>query len=166
MIEIRRDWLREDDNKRKYFSHYLGIIFDNGKYINVIDDLIMAITESKIKYDAIAFRGVSGAAVGFPLSYLLKKPIICLRKAGSSHCPYPYEGVVGVKSYIIVDDFVDTGKSIKDIVEMIEGQHRALRRKVPVCKAVVLYRPYSENDYEVRNIIPGAKTIFLAYNSY
>lgn len=73
------------------------------------------------EFDAIAFRGVSGALLGAPLSYLTGKPMIVVRKPSeSSHAVLTVEGDRGARTYVIVDDFIESGRTARIIREEIE----------------------------------------------
>jgi adenine/guanine phosphoribosyltransferase-like PRPP-binding protein len=73
----------------------------------------------KHKFDAIAFRGLSGALVGPLLAYLLKKTVIAVRKPAdlhSSHGYYMVEGDTSAQKYVIVDDFICSGETAAVII--------------------------------------------------
>jgi len=72
-------------------------------------------------FDAIAFTGMSGAAMAFPLAIKLEKDLIMVRKpSSSSHSDYDVEGQNQSKNYIIVDDFPETGATKKRIIAAVE----------------------------------------------
>jgi orotate phosphoribosyltransferase len=86
-------------------------------------------------FDAIAFSGVSGAAVAYPISMQTDIPLLNVRKADNSHGS-PIEGssrLIG--SYIIVDDLIESGTTIRRIVDALA------ERNLPptACKAIVLW---------------------------
>lgn len=101
-------------------SDYLHDVFNPRIFRDVIENSAHHITDWEMQgnhFDAIAFRGISGAALAFPLSVKLKKSLLCIRKRDSSHhSQYVVEGNVNVGSYIIIDDFIDTGATISDIM--------------------------------------------------
>lgn len=76
------------------------------------------------EFDAIAFRGLSGALVTIPLAHILKKDIIVVRKPKDDEPHHSWRMVEGLepsgKRIIIVDDFVSTGRTIKAILEEIK----------------------------------------------
>jgi adenine/guanine phosphoribosyltransferase-like PRPP-binding protein len=78
----------------------------------------------KNPFDAIAFRGNSGAAIAYPLSFKLQIPLICVRK-GPSHSPFKVEGCSNAKTYVIVDDFIESGNTIKRIRKAINTDYRS-----------------------------------------
>src|SRR5271169_5314809 len=92
-------------------ADYLNHIFKVKSYTDIVDKAIEAIRffGAQNPYDGIAFCGVSGAAIAFPLSYALKKHLICVRK-DPSHDKQEVVGLVKAKRYIIVDDQIETGE--------------------------------------------------------
>lgn len=92
-------------------------------------------------FDAIAFRGMSGAAVGFPLGMLLDCPMLMVRKQDGSHSRRKVEGAVSreIKRYAIIDDFCDTGKTLNQIVMRVTEAFKARLWRPPVCAGAVFY---------------------------
>ena len=74
------------------------------------------------EFDAIAFRGMSGALISPSLATHLDKSMIMVRKYGEifSHSSREVEGDSAAKTYIIVDDFVSSGDTIKSIISEIK----------------------------------------------
>lgn len=74
-----------------------------------------AIRRSGIEFEAIAFMGMSGALVAGPLALALQKPLIEVRKDGEVyHGGWDMHGPAqDLKTYIIVDDVIDTGKTVQ-----------------------------------------------------
>lgn len=70
-------------------------------------------------FDAIAFRGMSGALLASPLSMALDKTMILVRKGEDCHSLFKVEGDVGARKYIIVDDFIGTGTTVRAIIKEI-----------------------------------------------
>lgn len=69
-----------------------------------------------VKYDSVAFRGMSGAMIAPLLATKLNKNLIMVRKETEiSHSCHLVEGFQKSKSYIIVDDFIESGKTVFDI---------------------------------------------------
>jgi adenine/guanine phosphoribosyltransferase-like PRPP-binding protein len=74
----------------------------------------------KDKYDTLAFAGISGAIIAPPLALKMGKELIAVRKASDKcHSSYRVEGYDDVNNYIIVDDFIDTGATVRRIQEQI-----------------------------------------------
>jgi len=76
-------------------------------------------------FDAIAYRGASGAIIASIIAHQLKKPLILVRKPEDTkgHSPYSLEGPKSVKRYLIVDDFMSSGKTYEAIREAIRSEH-------------------------------------------
>jgi orotate phosphoribosyltransferase-like protein len=97
----------------------------------------MALRETK--YDTIAFTGTSGAAMAYILSNEMGIPLLCVRKNGepshfASGAHGLLEGNIATKKYMIVDDFICGGNTMKRIQEEI-----SLRVKGAVCVSILLY---------------------------
>jgi len=82
---------------------------------------------AKHNFQAIAFTGSSGSAIGFLLGVAHQIPLIYVRKdKEESHgWPVEYNGKVDVKRYLIVDDFVATGSTVRRIVNAITQRAKA-----------------------------------------
>jgi len=93
-------------------------------------------------FDSIAFTGVSGAALAFPLALALDKTLLCVRKkkSESSHSPFEVEGNYSSECYVIVDDFISSGKTVMEIQRSIDSNVGDMAKPV----AVYLYRDYGD----------------------
>ena len=81
---------------------------------------IKVLEKFKKQFDTIAFCGMSGALIAPQIAAHLKKELIMVRKKGDKrHSYHSVEGYADVKKYIIVDDFIDEGKTAKHIQRMI-----------------------------------------------
>lgn len=109
------------------------------------------IKKSKIRFAAIAFRGMSGGLIAPLVAAQLNKKLIVVRKRGEqSHAQYHVEGYIDSKTYIIIDDLVDTGDTCRDIMdELCTAQ----------CKGIFLY----QHDWDNTDIthIEGVKIFRL-----
>lgn len=119
----------------KIKSEYLGRVYGK-QFLKLVPLAIKELRAIKKihPFDAIAFTGSSGAALAYPLSYLMKMPLIHVRKGSSHYSRGKIEGTVSSKRYIIIDDFIETGASIKRIIKAINYE---LDRAIPV--AICLY---------------------------
>ena len=73
-------------------------------------------------FDTIAFRGMSGAMVAPLLATKTDKNLMMVRKPKSDcHSKKIVEGYRRVKTYIIVDDFVDSGLTFVEIYYAIQS---------------------------------------------
>lgn len=92
--------------------------------------------------EAIAFRGMSGALVASPVAARLQKPLILVRKPNdNSHSPLKVESCkIEPKNYVILDDFVSSGKTANAII-------KAIKLVAPKAKYLgVLQVSYLHND--------------------
>jgi orotate phosphoribosyltransferase len=72
-------------------------------------------------FDSIAFRGMSGALCAPTLAVRMKKNLIMVRKEGDkNHSGSLVEGFSNSKRYIIVDDFIDSGNTVCEIVKAVK----------------------------------------------
>lgn len=73
----------------------------------------------KLKFDAIAFRGSSGSSLAFPVSVMTGIDLIYVRKEKQHH-GMPVEGTSkNVRRYIILDDFISRGDTMRSILGAI-----------------------------------------------
>lgn len=87
---------------------------------------------SDLDFDSIAFRGMSGALIAPAVAANLNKNIILVRKNETRYSTLEVEGPIGPQKYIIIDDFVHTGATVKAILE-------AIKKFEPLAKCQGLY---------------------------
>jgi hypothetical protein len=102
------------------YSSYLEEVMDIKNLPQVVTSLADAIRRRKLDFNAIAFRGMSGALVTPMLCRRLKKGMIVCRKDSEQSHGKPVEGYLVGGNYIIVDDFIGSGHTVKEIVKAIE----------------------------------------------
>lgn len=109
--------------KNNVHSDYLETVFLPEKLRETIEKAVFDIRAWQTagnKFDAIAFCGMSGAALAFSLSARLNVPLLCIRKnIDNCHSQYLVEGFYNVRSYIIVDDFADSGSTLSFIEQKV-----------------------------------------------
>jgi orotate phosphoribosyltransferase len=130
-------------------ADYLDEIYHQPQFAKLITRMTRKLKKYDADYDAIAFSGQSGSAVAYPLSLTLKKPLICVRK-GKSHSSYRMEGAHDVERYIIVDDLIDSGTTMRRIMRQIKASDKPAK-----CVRIFLYRACS--DVSTWNEIPVTK---------
>lgn len=156
-------------------SSYLKDATDINKLPRVITQLANAILEwqweTGLDYHAIAFRGMSGALVVPMLCRRLNKGMIVCRKESERSHGDLCEGLLIGGNYIIVDDFISCGHTVRGIAETIEKYRtRFGEPEFPSSKllAVFLYQRVHDSYTIEKSVcvfgqdIPvyGVKTIF------
>ena len=123
-------------------ASYTCNVFNVEKLQSIINEAVDRLKD--LHFEAIAFRGNSGALFAAPLSLALKKPMIMVRKTGvSDHGQFKVEGRIHARSYIIVDDFVDSGDTIRAIHRDIEEINCEYE---PECVAILTYQSRDNSD--------------------
>lgn len=83
-----------------------------------------AILASGLEYNAIAFHGMSGALIVPMLAWRLRKGMIVCRKPTEHSHGGDFEGLYKGGNYIIVDDFISGGDTIRGIIDTINLHKR------------------------------------------
>lgn len=124
----------------------------------------------EIKFDAIAFRGISGSSIAYPVSAIAGYHLIEVRRApglrngkGNSHHGSTIEGSSRkIKRYIILDDFISSGKTVEEIAETITKEFsRGAKADQPQCVAIVIYAgsPFDRKKMIINKEIVPVKRI-------
>lgn len=142
-----------------YFCRYLSADVLN----RAASALVKRLRNVKHKFDAVAFRGMSGALVAPIIASKLKKHIIMVRKPNDgSHSSYACEGHVSSKAYIIVDDFISGGHTCKTVIDTIQKWQKEHGETLAECYAIALYNqsgtPY-EDDVQRMFQLPKLRLI-------
>ena len=132
-------------------TSYLESIFDHNKFRELATNTLL-VSEKVIKdhnIDSIAFTGASGSAMAYLLSYHLRLPLLHVRKEKEkSHYPTfmngSFEGWLGAKRYLIVDDIIATGTTVRRIMDVIKGEIYGAD-----CVAMILYDKFLMEEREV-----------------
>jgi len=109
--------------KLGHVPHYYGALYlerftNPEKLAARIDMAVRALRGHK--FDCIAFTGMSGMLIGPPVALRLGKTFLMVRKdAYASHSTLEVEGDYAAHRYIILDDFTESGNTIRRIREAI-----------------------------------------------
>lgn len=72
------------------------------------------------EFDAIAFTGLSGSVIAGAVASAMDKYLYCVRKEGESkHSAYVVEGPETGLRYIIIDDFISSGSTVRRVMEKV-----------------------------------------------
>jgi len=119
-------------------SEYLCAALDKRTLPNIIKNAIEF--SRNIEFDSIAVRGMSGSIVASAIAFELEKNIIIIRKdKDNTHSDATVEYSFYPRKYIIVDDFISSGKTIKTIIEEMEEDALKCHYDNPKCIGVFLY---------------------------
>lgn len=103
-------------------SGYLGCV-EPRIWRRSVEMSVLALRPISDTFDTIAVRGVSGLLIGGAVASELGKTLIVVRKPyeirGNSHSYQLCEGDRGARTYIILDDFICAGGTVKAIREAI-----------------------------------------------
>lgn len=93
------------------------------KFADTVDRTVEGLKD--VTFDTIVFRGFSGAVVGSVVAYRLGRDWALVRKEGeSTHSDRKIEGTVGAR-YVIVDDFISSGDTVKKTIAAVDAQYDA-----------------------------------------
>lgn len=127
--------------------------------------VIAFIREQQLKFDAIAVRGVSGAVMGAAVASRMNKQLVVVRKrSANSHGSCQCEGLPEKPlTYIILDDFVSSGKTIANIWGQINYQNHTA-----TCVGVVTYNySYAFQAWEVFSDLESIRDVMAGrYNAF
>lgn len=105
-------------------TDYLDDIFYPRKFPKTVAKFLTVLRKAKRekKFDAIAFTGTSGSAMAYIAAHTLKVGLMHIRKADVSSHYYlgAFEGMASAKRFIIVDDFIGGGNTVKRILAEVK----------------------------------------------
>jgi orotate phosphoribosyltransferase len=75
-----------------------------------------------VEFDSIAITGASGMIAGGMLSAAIKKPLVLVRKeTDNSHSSYKVEGPRKIGRYVIFDDTIADGHTVRKVVKALDN---------------------------------------------
>jgi hypoxanthine phosphoribosyltransferase len=143
-------------------SSYLHSILDAPRLKKVVK-ILSKIIKKKVgvdNFDAIAYRGMSGAGVATTLGYIFSKPLVMVRKKGvESHTVKRVEGVYKVNRILIVDDCIATGETLVTMArDIIESRKKGFHDEPLEIVAVLLYNDFSDRyQVHIEEELPGRR---------
>lgn len=153
----------------RFNTAYLDSIFQSPlKYKRLIDKIAdqMTALKKKSSFSGIAFRGQSGAAMAYPLSAQLNIPLICVRKPKENSHGFNVEGSSrSIRRYVIIDDFMESGETIKAILAAIdkEEQWRNPGEHTTKCVGIILYTVAQRGEWNQKFFTYEKKKIPVHY---
>ena len=100
----------------------------------------------KLWFDAIVFRGSSGASIAYAVSAITRIPIVYVRKNGEHNHGSKIEGTDNnVRKYIILDDFISGGNTVRTIAKAMRQHAGGLwYLDQPKCVGIALFNDDDE----------------------
>ncbi len=151
----------------RFGTSYLDSVYQSPlKYKRLIDKIAdkMIALKKKKSFGAIAFRGSSGAAMAYPLSAQLNIPLIYVRKPGEQSHGYKIEGTQrNIKRYVIMDDFMESGKTIRAILKDIDKKSDWTKDGKAECVGIILYNVGYDGRWDKAFITYKKKKIPIHY---
>ncbi len=101
------------------------LLLEHSKRERTIDKAIKSLKRAKIKFDTIVSCGLSGALVAPVVAAALEKQLVIVRKGERTHGDeVEIEWNSDVGNYLIIDDLVESGRTIKRIRATVDGPHK------------------------------------------
>jgi hypothetical protein len=105
---------------RYIHAGYAGSWIVKKNLIENVENISFGLQAGYFDFDAFAFRGNSGALLAAPLAVKMEKSLILVRKTkDTSHSGLLVEGDLGARRYIIVDDMICSGDTVRAIISGI-----------------------------------------------
>ena len=123
----------------KCVSH-LEQVLDRKQVRKTVKQLKIGISKSKVQFDTIACRGISGLAIASLIARDLNKQVAVIRTVKSKHRGHTVEVFEVPKKYIIIDDLISSGDTMNEI-------HASMRRRYYKIQIVhiFLYDKYADD---------------------
>ena len=137
---------------QEIYSTYLHPVLSVGARKSIINFVTNSLNSIK-DYDVILVSGASGLLVGPIVSHLLEKPIGIIRKNQDKeprHSWREYEGLEHYWKYVVVDDLIDSGETLKRIVDVAH-----YRNPNSVCAGLVMYNQSRFGNSSIENGVLG-----------
>jgi adenine/guanine phosphoribosyltransferase-like PRPP-binding protein len=126
------DFRKTGDNRVISGSAHTCRVLNHKTRNRIIINAVCQLRKLNDTYDSIACSGTSGLMVVPQIAELLNKEIVIVRKKNEkSYSPFHIEGVTPFR-YIIIDDLVCSGNTIKHIT-------KSLKEEYPRSKCIGLY---------------------------
>ena len=127
---------------------YSAIQFNTTSLRETVQRLSLAVPKMMrdLEADAIVVTGKSGISLAFALKMLIDVPVVVVRKKGeNSHgSSIEGDGFTDVQKYIVLDDFVSSGATVRQIQQDMYDRAAVCNGHV-VCVGVLEYHNYEGN---------------------
>lgn len=90
-----------------------------------VDDSVTALRRSGLEFSTIVACGLSGALVAPAVAARMKKDLVFVRKGESTHGhQVEIDMTRDIGDYVIIDDLVEFGRTIKRIRQALDGPNK------------------------------------------
>ena len=126
------------------------------KLMEIVDETAARIKNwmdgQEVKPTHIVATGSSGQAIAWPVSYKLGLPVCIVRKESEKSHAGNISGTGDLGNYIIIDDLIDSGNTIRRVLKTINDVYAEKRKHAdlynwadpspiePKCAAIFLYQ--------------------------
>lgn len=133
----------------QFYRPYHGITAP-ADLAEAVDKVSLALTDFRTKHEFshIVCTGTSGQAVSWPVGLRLNIPVLVVRKEADYGHAGKFVGEGVLKDYVIVDDFIGGGNTVKRIISTIDEEYAAREPRTPAPKALAIFL-YNSHKYEV-----------------
>jgi adenine/guanine phosphoribosyltransferase-like PRPP-binding protein len=118
------------------------LLLNHERRTEAINKSVSVLKSSGLSFDSIVCCGLSGSLVGPEVARKLKKNLILVRKKEPSHgSTIEYDWEVKVKKYVILDDLVESGKTVKYLQKVMKQFPESS------CQGVFFYKQRDDTPY-------------------
>lgn len=124
-------------------SSYLNDVLSPSSLKQIAAKICRKLKYRKNDFDVIAFRGMSGALIAPIVAAKMNKGMLMVRKeSDKNHSNFTVEGNIAGDRFIIIDDLVCTGDTIREIVSKV--QKGTSKKFVGLC--LYCHEEYTEKE--------------------
>jgi orotate phosphoribosyltransferase len=138
------------------YSSYLSEVIETRDRAHTVVAIKDLIAKHKIRFTHIAVSGLSGMLAATELASLMGKQVMIVRKRITKHSDFRVEFCGEVKGYIIVDDLISTGATVRRMKKYIDNEKEKVQTTVmgnAELKAVICYNEtWDSNPRTICNV--------------
>ncbi len=157
---------REAQKSLTHNSTYMPGIYDGESYGLILNRVVQALDEIKAarRIDTIAFSGSSGAAMAYSAAWATDLRLLHVRKPDhEAHFFGSVEGFTRPQNYVIVDDFMSSGRTLELIISEVMSFADKMRIAQPILRAVICYHAAERQDHRdfITKTLPRTKNWYF-----
>jgi orotate phosphoribosyltransferase len=149
---------------------YSSTLFNSRKLRDVASKVAQVLDRIQAKHGSchVAVTGKSGIAMAFAVSMLTDIQILTVRKDSETSHGSKFEGCGTVRRYVVLDDFVDTGDTIRRVVRDVRQFAELDGAEAPECIGFIEYYRLAGHNYQVSRVCleDGGCVENIDYNQY